>query len=95
MGVNNVNNGSGVVWNSNTTRTKAEKAEVSNIAKPANTDKLVLNLPKSETVHNRQEFVTDERIGEGCAFCCTYIAGFFHPLALQKASSRSFCSSIE
>lgn len=73
MGVNNVNNGSGVVWNSNFTRTKAEKAKVSNIAKPANTDKLVLNLPVNETVYNRQEFVSDERMGEGCAFCYTYM----------------------
>jgi len=53
------------LWNSNITRTKAEKAEVSNIAKPANTDKLVLNLPKSETVYNIKEFVTDERMGKG------------------------------
>jgi len=72
MGVNGVNNGSGVVWNSDTTRTTAEKTEVLNNAKPANTDKLVLNLPTSETVYKRQELVTDERMGRGCAFCYTY-----------------------
>ncbi len=73
MGINSVNNGSGVVWNSNTTQIKGEKVEAANYAKPANTDKLVLNLPKSETVYKRQEFVTDERMGEGCAFCYTYM----------------------
>ncbi len=92
MGVNNVNNGSGVVWNSNFTRTKAEKAEVSNIAKPANTDKLVLNLPKSETVYNRQEFVTDERMGEGCAFCYTYMERTL-TFASGKCGALTFKSS--
>lgn len=73
MGINSVNNGTGVVWNSNTTQNKSEMVDVVNNAKPANTDKLVLNLPKSETVYKRQEFVTDERMGEGCAFCYTYM----------------------
>ncbi len=92
MGVNNVNNGSGVVWNSNFTRTKAEKAEVSNIAKPANTDKLVLNLPINETVYNRQEFVSDQQMGEGCAFCYTYMERTL-TFASGKCGALTFKSS--
>ncbi len=94
MGVNNVNNGFSVVWNSDTARTKAEKTEVSNIAKPANTDKLVLNLPVSETIYNRQEFVTDERMGEGCAFCYTYMERTL-TFASGKSGSLTIKSSGE
>lgn len=92
MGVNNVNNGFGVVWNSNFTRTKAEKAEVSNIAKPANTDKPVLNLPINETVYNRQEFVSDQQMGEGCAFCYTYMERTL-TFASGKCGALTFKSS--
>lgn len=73
MGVNNIHIGSRMVWNSNTAPVKTEKIEISNAKKPANTDKLVLNLPTAETVCKRREFVTDERMGEGCAFCYTYM----------------------
>ncbi len=92
MGVSSVNNGSGVVWNSNTTQTKAEKVEFSNCAKPANADKFVLNLPVSETVYKRQEFVTDERMAEGCAYCYTYMERTL-TFAGEKYGAMTFTSS--
>lgn len=73
MGVNNVNNGSPVVWSSLTSARNAERVDFTNSAKPANFDKFVLNLPTAETIYKRQEFISDERMGEGCAFCCTYM----------------------
>jgi len=73
MVINNANIGSDMVWNKNTAAVKAETVGISNAAKPANIDRFVLNLPTSETIYNRKEFVTDERMGEGCAFCYTYM----------------------
>lgn len=73
MEINGVNINSGVVWNGNAESVKAEKIDFSNARKPSNTDKFVLNLPTSETIYKRKEFVTDERMGEGCAFCYTYM----------------------
>ncbi len=73
MGINSVNISSGVVWNENAESVKAEKIDFSNARKPSNSDKFVLNLPTSETIYKRKEFVTDERMGEGCAFCYTYM----------------------
>lgn len=73
MVINNVNIGSDMVWNKNTAAVKAETIGISNAERPANIDRFVLNLPTSETIYKRQEFVTDERMGEGCAFCYTYM----------------------
>lgn len=73
MKINNMNIDSQTVWNSNTTAVKTEKVEFSSAEKLANEDRFVLNLPVSETVCKRTEFVTDERMGEGCAFCYTYM----------------------
>lgn len=73
MVINNVNIGSDMVWNKNTAAVKAETIDFSNAERPANIDRFVLNLPTSETIYNRKEFVTDERMGEGCAFCYTYM----------------------
>lgn len=73
MRVNNVNNDSHALWNFNTAAVKTETADFSNVKKIANADRFVLNLPTSETVYKRTEFVTDERMGEGCAYCYTYM----------------------
>ncbi|MDE7302707.1 MAG: hypothetical protein K2N60_05240 [Oscillospiraceae bacterium] len=73
MRVNNINTDSHAVWNSSTAAVKTETADFSNVKKIANADKFVLNLPTSETVCKRTEFVTDERMGEGCAYCYTYM----------------------
>ena len=54
----------------------AERAEETVIPKAPerlNKDKFVLNLPAVETIYKRQEFSTDERMAEGCAYCCTYM----------------------
>lgn len=73
MRINNVNIDSHAIWNSNTAAVKSEKVEFSSAEKFANADRFVLNLPTSEAVCKRTEFVTDERMGEGCAFCYTYM----------------------
>lgn len=74
MGVNNVNNNSSaVIWSSENSVGRGEKINFSNASRPANADRFVLNLPISETVYKRQEFVTDEKMGEDCAYCYTYM----------------------
>lgn len=73
MRVNNVNVDSHAAWNISTAAVRTETVDFSNVKKPANADKFVLNLPTSETVYKRTEFVTDERMGEGCAYCYTYM----------------------
>lgn len=73
MRINNVNIDPQTVWNSNTTSVKSEKADFTSAEKFANADRFVLSLPASEAVSKRTEFVTDERMGEGCAFCYTYM----------------------
>lgn len=74
MGVNNVNNnGSVMIWSSDNSVRKGEKIDFANTSKPANADRFVLNLPISETVYKRQEFVTNEKMGEDCAYCYTYM----------------------
>ncbi|MDE6763834.1 MAG: hypothetical protein K2J73_09160 [Oscillospiraceae bacterium] len=74
MGINSVNNNySPVVWNSSNVTGRGEKIDFSNTPKPANADKFVLNLPANETIYQRKEFVTDESMGEDCAFCYTYM----------------------
>lgn len=71
--INNINNNSFYSFNSNTAAMKREPIDFTNSVKPANADKFVLNLPTAETIYKRQEFVTDERMGEGCAYCYTYM----------------------
>lgn len=73
MRINSVNTDSHAIWNSSTAAVKTEKVEFSKAEKFANADRFVLNLPASEAVCKRTEFVTDERMGEGCAFCYTYM----------------------
>lgn len=73
MGVNNINNGSPVVWSSLNSPRKEKMVDFTNSAKPKNYDKMELNLPVSEAIRTRKEFVTDERMAEGCAFCYTYM----------------------
>lgn len=73
MRVNNANINSQAIWSSNTAASKTEKVEFSTAERFANADRFVLNLPNSETVSQRTEFVTDESMGEGCAFCYTYM----------------------
>ncbi|MBD5146897.1 MAG: hypothetical protein HDT21_13470 [Ruminococcus sp.] len=73
MRVNNINADSHAIWNSNTAAVKTETVDFSNAKKLANADRFVLNLPASESVYKRTEFVTDERMGEGCAYCYTYM----------------------
>lgn len=73
MRINNVNIDPQTVWNSNTMSVKSEKADFTSAEKFANADRFVLSLPASEAVSKRTEFVTDERMGEGCAFCYTYM----------------------
>lgn len=73
MNVNNVNNDSHVVYSFSSAERKTETVDFSTSKNFANADKFVLNLPTSETVYKRTEFVTDERMGEGCAYCYTYM----------------------
>lgn len=73
MRVNNINTDSYAVRNSNTSAVRTEEADFLNTKKFANADRFVLNLPTSETVYKRTEFVTDERMGESCAYCYTYM----------------------
>lgn len=73
MRINNMNIDLQTAWNSNTASVKSEKADFTSAEKLANADRFVLNLPASEAVCKRTEFVTDERMGEGCAFCYTYM----------------------
>lgn len=51
----------------------AEEIDFSKAPEIANRDKFVLNLPTTETIYKRQEFVTDESMAEGCAFCYSYM----------------------
>lgn len=74
MGVNNVNNGSPVVWTRlNEPYKRGEQVDFSKSIKDMNLDNVVLLLPKTETIYRRKEFVTDERSAEGCATCYTYV----------------------
>lgn len=73
MRVNNVNPDSHTAYSFSSADRKIETAEPLTAKNFANADKFVLNLPVSETVCKRTEFVTDERMGEGCAYCYTYI----------------------
>ena len=52
---------------------RTEKPDFSKAPSLSNRDKFVLNLPASETIYKRQEFTTDERMAEGCAYCYTYM----------------------
>lgn len=72
MKVNNANINQGAFWNGEPVARRGEKVEFTS-ERPANADKFVLNLPTSEVVYKRQEFVTDESMGEGCAFCYTFM----------------------
>lgn len=72
MKIDNAAANSPVVWSSETSPRRGERVEFTS-EKPANADKFVLNLPAAEAVYTRQEFVADERMGEGCAFCYTYM----------------------
>lgn len=74
MGINNVNSGSPVVWSSlDTPVRRGEEIDFSKAPALSNRDRFVLNLPSSETIYKRQEFVTDESMAEGCAYCYTYM----------------------
>ncbi len=73
MEINNINFSQGTIWNGNNAAIKSETVDLSNSINPAILDKLVLEIPDSETIYKRQEFVTDESMGEGCAFCYTYM----------------------
>lgn len=44
-----------------------------NIVSGGPKDFLLLNPPVSETVYQRKEFVTDDSMAEGCAYCYTYM----------------------
>lgn len=89
MRVNNANTDPQAIWNVNTAAVRNEKAEFSTAEKSSNADKFVLNLPSSETVYKRTEFITDESMGEGCAFCCTYMER-----TLNFASEKYGASSV-
>lgn len=73
MRVNNINTDSQAVYSFSSADRKIETVDFSTAKNFANADKFVLNLPTSETVYKRTEFVTDERMGEGCAYCYTYM----------------------
>ncbi len=73
MAVNNVNNSSGAVWNDRVAVGRLEKVDFTNALKPAKLDKFELNLPTTETIYERKEFVTNETMSEDCAFCYTYM----------------------
>ena len=73
MRVNNINTDPHAVYSFSSEDRKTERVDFSTAKNFANADKFVLNLPTSETVCKRTEFVTDERMGEGCAYCYTYM----------------------
>ncbi len=73
MAVNSVKNGSGAVWNDRMAVGRLEKVDFTNSLKPANLDKFELNLPTTETIYQRKEFITNETMSEDCAFCYTYM----------------------
>ena len=52
---------------------KSEEIDFSKAPALANRDRFVLTLPAVETIYKRQEFVTDESMAEGCAYCYTYM----------------------
>ncbi|MDE7294981.1 MAG: hypothetical protein K2N72_11205 [Oscillospiraceae bacterium] len=56
---------------------KGDEARIASIEKfrraQGDTDTLQLTLPKSESVYKRTEFITDESMGKGCAYCYTYM----------------------
>lgn len=47
--------------------------EVHRIDELKNADKLVLHIPKTETIYTRKELINDATMGEDCATCYTYV----------------------
>lgn len=82
MAVNNLNNANNksAIWDQlNKPYFKGPPINATNISELKridelkNADKLVLHIPKTETIYTRKEFVTDESMAEGCATCYTYV----------------------
>ena len=73
MRVNSVNTDPHAVYSFNSAASRTETVDFSTAKNFTNADKFVLNLPTSETACKRTEFVADERMGEGCAYCYTYM----------------------
>lgn len=73
MRVNNVTSDPQTAYSFSSADRKIETVDFLTAKNFANADKFVLNLPTSETVYKRTEFITDERMGEGCACCYTYM----------------------
>lgn len=60
---------------SNITMDKREKVSFldANVVSGSSKDFLLLNPPVSETTYKRTEFVTDDSMAEGCAYCYSYM----------------------
>lgn len=76
MALNNVNNDS-VTWtrlNDNLDKgNRVNVTEIKDITEMKNYDKLVLHIPKTETIYRRKELVNDATMGKDCATCYTYV----------------------
>ena len=75
MAVNNINNSGQIVWKrlNDPIKSNTEFTEIKNITEMKNCDKLVLKIPKTETIYRRKELVNDATMGKDCATCYTYV----------------------
>lgn len=78
--LNNANNGSAIWDQLNKPYFKGPPinavnaaTELKRIDELENADKLVLHIPKTETIYTRKELVNDATMGEDCATCYTYV----------------------
>lgn len=83
MAINNLNNGNNgsAIWDQiNKPYFKGPginavnaATELKRIDELENADKLVLHIPKTETIYKRKELVNDATMGKDCATCYTYV----------------------
>lgn len=83
MAINNLNNGNNgsAIWDQlNKPYFKGPginavnaATELKRIDELKNADKLVLHIPKTETIYKRKELVNDATMGKDCATCYTYV----------------------
>lgn len=77
--LNNANNGSAIWTQLNKPYFKGQNlnstnvTELKRIDELENADKLVLHIPKTETIYKRKELVNDATMGKDCATCYTYV----------------------
>lgn len=77
--LNNANNGSKIWDRLNKPYFKGQGingtniTELKRIDELENADKLVLHIPKTETIYRRKELVNDATMGKDCATCYTYV----------------------